>query len=221
MVQHISAGQQSEGVEYRIIRPDGEVRVLRGKGELACGKSGQPRILCGTVHDITDSKQTAQALAESRTMLQLVLDTIPERVFWKDTSLRFLGCNTLFAHDAGFATPDELIGKDDFAMGWREQAPRYQRDDLQVITSGVSRLNYGEPQTTPEGRHIWLRTSKMPLRDIHDTIIGMLGVYEDITARKDAEVEREQLCVQYNTRPRNSTPRFPPWRTASSFMGRC
>ena len=51
-------------------------------------------------------------------MLQLIIESIPVRVFWKDRDLRYMGCNTLFARDAGLSQPEQLLGKDDFAMGW-------------------------------------------------------------------------------------------------------
>ncbi len=67
-------------------------------------------------------QETAQRLEQSRNMLQLIIESIPVRVFWKDRDLRYMGCNTLFARDAGFNQPQQLLGQDDFAMGWREQA---------------------------------------------------------------------------------------------------
>ena len=121
-------------------------------------------------------------------LLTEILEQIPVRVFWKDAELRYLGCNVLFARDAGFASPEEVIGKDDFQMAWREQAGAYRADDLKVITSGQPKLDYEELQTSSDGRTIWLRTSKVPLRDDAGKIIGMLGVYEDITTRKQSEL---------------------------------
>jgi len=147
-----------------------------------------------------DLRERELALARSNELLQLVLDTIPVRVFWKDRDLRYLGCNRLFAQDSGLAGPDHLIGLDDFAMGWRDQAEAYRADDAAVIESGTARVNYEEPQTTPSGQQIWLRTSKLPLRDLDGTIIGVLGTYEDITEEKRREERERQLQteVQHN-----------------------
>ncbi len=63
------------------------------------------------------------------------------------------------------------------------------------MMSGMPKLHYEEPQTTPEGTHLWLRTSKIPLRDASQRIIGILGVYEDITERKHEQQERERLLA--------------------------
>jgi len=129
-------------------------------------------------------------------MLQLVLDTIPVRIFWKDTSLKYLGCNLSLARDAGREKPGDLIGDTDDHMAWAEQAELYTADDRAVISSGQARIGYEEPQTTPAGEKIWLRTTKVPLRDASGNIIGVMGTYEDITARKIAENERTRLIMQ-------------------------
>jgi len=150
--------------------------------------------------DITDRKRAEAALRASRNLLQAVLDTIPTRVFWKDRDLRYLGCNQSFARDAGARSPDEIIGLDDYRLGWREQADLYRQDDLRVLESGEPKIGYEEPQTTPEGNRIWLQTSKIPLRDPDGSVFGVLGTYQDITARKQIEEElarhRDQLEVR-------------------------
>jgi PAS domain S-box-containing protein len=149
---------------------------------------GEPHLLL-LIGDITERKQAEMALQESRQMLRSVLDNIPVRVFWKDTEGRFLGSNQPFAGDAGFGSPEALIGRNDHDMGWKDQADLYRADDRQVIASGIPKLQYEEPQTTPAGTRLWLRTSKIPLRDLEGRIIGILGTYEDITERKRAEEE--------------------------------
>jgi len=126
-------------------------------------------------------------LAATASLLQNIITSIPSRVFWKDRDSRLMGCNTLFAQDAGFSGPEEIIGKTDAEMGWSEQADLYRADDQAVMASGAAKLAYEEPQTTPAGDTIWLRTSKVPLRDEHDAVNGVLGVYEDITEQKATE----------------------------------
>ena len=156
----------------------------------------------GVFWDITGRKRAQAALqknqrqlAEVNQMLQVVMDTIPARIFWKNKDLVYLGCNHLFAKDAGQKSPEDIIGETDHDLGWREQAELYRKDDMEVMRSGNSKLGYEEPQTTPEGKQIWLRTSKVPLRDINNRIIGILGTYEDITERKRAEDELQKLAA--------------------------
>jgi PAS domain S-box-containing protein len=125
-----------------------------------------------------------RALTESRSFLRTIINAVPMRVFWKDRELRYLGCNPLFAKDAGKASPEDVLGKDDTQMGWAKNAPLYQADDRAVMQTGVPRLGYEEQQTTPDGQSIWLRTSKVPLKDEHGHTIGIVGIYDDVTEQR-------------------------------------
>jgi PAS domain S-box-containing protein len=122
-------------------------------------------------------------------LLRDIIEGVPIRIFWKDRDGRFLGCNSLFARDAGFSAPEDLVGKTDFDMGWKEQAELYRSDDARVMDAGEAILNYEEPQDGPDGAMRWLRTSKVPLRNDAGDVIGILGIYEDITAQKQVEDE--------------------------------
>jgi two-component system, cell cycle sensor histidine kinase and response regulator CckA len=159
---------------------------------------GQKLIFC-VCRDITQRKQMEHELRESRRVLQAVLNSIPARVFWKDKNLHYLGCNTSFARDAGFEKPEDIIGKDDYVMGWRDQADLYMADDRKVIESGNSKLQIEEPQTTPSGEQIHLLTSKVPLRNATGEIVGVLGTYLDITDRKRAEQALQDSEAKYRT----------------------
>jgi len=151
-----------------------------------------PNCLLGVSLDITERIKAEESTLASKKMLDDVLNTIPVRVFWKDLEGNYLGCNQLFANDAGRKKPEDLIGDNDFNMGWVEQAELYRNDDKLVIETGTPKINYEEPQSTPEGNTIWLRTSKFPLRDKEGLIYGVLGTYEDITKQKKAEEALEE-----------------------------
>jgi PAS domain S-box-containing protein len=134
-----------------------------------------------------ERRRAEEALRASQQITEGIINAIPIRVFWKDKNLVYLGCNEVFARDAGFADPRDIIGKVDSQLGWRDQAESYSKDDRQVIASGDSRSLIEEPQTTPEGKTITLLTSKTPMRNSDGEIDGVLGTYIDITERKKAE----------------------------------
>lgn len=131
-------------------------------------------------------------------LLTDVVENVPIRIFWKDRAGHYLGCNTLFARDAGLSHPAELIGKTDYDMGWKDQAELYRADDASVMESGIPRLDYEEPQTTPDGKDIWLRTSKVPLRNAQNEVVGILGVYDDITVHKRTAATISRMNNLYN-----------------------
>jgi len=147
-------------------------------------------------------KEIASKLEEERQesyqLLKTIIDIAPIRIFWKDRDLRYLGCNQIFANDAGLKDPKDLIGKNDFELSWKDQAELYQSDDRKVLQNGIPKLFFEEPQTTPDGNTIWLSTSKVPLRNAHGEIIGLLGMYEDITNSKTSQIalQREKHTAQ-------------------------
>lgn len=130
--------------------------------------------------------ESEKLMAETKNMLQLVLDTIPARIFWKGLDFKYLGCNRLVAMDAGLSSPDQLIGLTDFDMPWKEQAGLFRTDDENIINSEKSKINFEERLTKNDGTILWLNTTKVPLKDIEGKIIGILGTWEDITDRKKA-----------------------------------
>jgi diguanylate cyclase (GGDEF)-like protein/PAS domain S-box-containing protein len=130
-------------------------------------------------------------------MLQTILNTIPQRVFWKDRNCTYVGCNRAFATDAGLNSPAQIVGKSDFDLVWSETAEVYRTDDKLVMDQGSGKLGYEEIQDRPDRGRVWLRTSKLPLWDREGNVTGVIGTYEDITGRKVAE-DRVQYLAYYD-----------------------
>ncbi|QIR41086.1 PAS domain S-box protein [Tolypothrix sp. PCC 7910] len=183
-------------LEYEIVCKDGTILPVLISATAVKDPGGNYIYNRATMFDIREQqaalrerKQAELELQESRTMLRLVLDTIPQRVFWKDCESRYIGCNPSFANDYQL-TPDEIIGKTDLELPWAEWAHLYRADDAFVINTKIAKLGYEEPTINLNGDQVWLRTSKVPLTNSAGEVIGILGSYEDITERKQAE---EQL----------------------------
>ncbi len=135
---------------------------------------------------------------DARSILRMVLDAIPQRIFWKDREGRYLGANRPFAHDAGVDSPEELLGKTDFDLPWKGLAAAYVEDDQRVMESGRPSYGYEEPLTRADGSTVWLRTSKIPIRNGNGAVVGVLGSYEDITEQREAKraLERSEESVR-------------------------
>ncbi|MDO9047059.1 MAG: EAL domain-containing protein [Methylobacter sp.] len=132
-------------------------------------------------------RQAESSLADSHHLLKMIIDTAPIRVFWKDTELRYMGCNPAFAKDAGKISAQDIVGKDDFQLAWKERAEYYRADDRRVMDSNIPKLAFEEQKIAPDGTSIWLRISKVPLQNEANETIGVLGIYEDITEQKYIE----------------------------------
>ncbi|HXN49206.1 MAG TPA: PAS domain-containing sensor histidine kinase, partial [Bryobacteraceae bacterium] len=142
-------------------------------------------------------RQQTSELRGSRQMLQLVLDHIPQRVFWKDCEGRFLGCNKACANDVGAPTPQDLVGKTVYDISqWRANADLYTADDRRVMDTGEEKIGYEEPIVGLDGEQRWARTSKVPLPGSIGGVVGILGTYEDITESKRTAEKLERYGVE-------------------------
>jgi PAS domain S-box-containing protein len=174
--------EQAFRFERQLKRKDGSLILV--ESSLAKLEDGR---LQAILWDITERKRLEEELYKSRQMLQLVFDNIPQRVFWKDKNLTFLGCNLPFANDIGLSSPSVIVGHTDFDHVSPEFAESYRKYDQSVIDTDTPMPAYEELQPTADGRQIWISTSRVPFHDRDGSVIGVLGTYEDISVRKQAE----------------------------------
>lgn len=152
------------------------------------------------VNDVTERKEGENRLATERNLLSTVIDTLPDFVFVKDINGRLLMDNSAHRSLLGVSSISEIIGKTDFDLFPRQFADQFFTDDQNVISTGESVIDVEEPIVDSEGNHRLLSTTKVPLRDLDGSIIGIVGVNRDITMRKRAE---EQLKI-YNAKLKQS-----------------
>ncbi len=127
-------------------------------------------------------------LRSSQGMLQLVMDNIPQFIFWKDKNSVYLGCNRNFAIAAGFDSPEDIVGKTDYDLPWKkEESDFYRQCDARVMETDTPEYHIIETQLQADGKQAWVDTNKIPLHDAEGQVVGILGTYEDITDRKLAE----------------------------------
>jgi PAS domain S-box-containing protein len=125
---------------------------------------------------------------EAHRVLENLVATIPYYVFWKDRDGRYLGCNQAFAEAAGFDSPAALTGKRDDQLPWTPEETRWLKEcDGRVMASGRAESFIEEAQLQTDGRKRWVSTCRVPLRDRDERVVGVLGIYHDITDRKELE----------------------------------
>ncbi|MEC4866986.1 MAG: PAS domain-containing protein, partial [Jaaginema sp. PMC 1078.18] len=139
--------------------------------------------------DVTARQQAEATLREKEQYLRLILDNIPQQVFWKDTHSVFQGCNSNWAKSIGLGNPDEIIGKtDEDLLHNPDDAVLYRRQDQEVLESGQPLLHYIEiKRRSRSTQPTWLDVSKIPILDNQNQPLGLIGVIEDISDRKLAE----------------------------------
>ena len=140
--------------------------------------------------EIAKHQRVEEALREREKMLSLVVNAVPQTIFWKDTDLVYVGCNEQFARSAGLPSPSCVVGKTDYDLPWRpDEIEGYRRDDREVMRLDRPKYHFTESQQQPDGSVATLDTTKIPLHADGGLVVGVLGVYEDITKR--TKIERE------------------------------
>jgi len=119
-----------------------------------------------------------------------VFERLPQRIFVKDTRSVFVFCTTNYARELDL-NPDQIVGKDDFALRPAEQAEIYRAEDREVLSTGAARTV--EEAYERSGRQRMVRTIKVPYRDEEGRIIGVLGTLDDITDEWTLRKEQRRL----------------------------
>ena len=139
--------------------------------------------------EIGERKQTEQQLAHERDLLNALLESSPDSIYFKDQQSRFLRISNSLAVFFGVKLPSEAEGKTDFDYFTDEHARPAFEDEQRIVNTGQHLVGIEEKETRPDGRVTWSSTTKMPLRDTLGHIIGTMGISRDITERKRTECE--------------------------------
>ncbi len=143
--------------------------------------------LAGLRRQVKKLKKTEETLLQERILLRTLIDNVPDGIYAKDTSCRKTLANLADVHTMGLQSEADVLGKDDFEIFPKNIAEGFFADDQSVIQTGIPVLNREEYFIDAEGRKHWLLTSKLPLKNKGDKIIGIVGIGRDITERKNAE----------------------------------
>ncbi len=141
-------------------------------------------------------KEARAELHEQEKFLRLVIDSLPELIFWKDTNSVYLGCNDKVVQLNQLKDSVDIVGKTDFDLVWKDLAADYRKDDSLVMSRDEPKIRIVEPIKQPDDTVRWHETNKIPLHDAQGQVIGVLGTAVDITERKHAE----ELIKEYNQR---------------------
>jgi two-component system sensor histidine kinase/response regulator len=187
--------QKSEyNFDHRIVRPDGSVRWVNENADFIEDPHGENHQLIGTVQDITERKLMEKALRDSKAFYQSLVQNLSQCIFRKDVNGKFTFANNRFCSSLDRSL-DEIIGKTDKDLYPEEFAEKYQNDDNFVIRTGQT-LSLVEKNMLPEGFCIFVEVVKSPIRDELGNILGIQGMFWDITKRIEEEEELKEAKEQ-------------------------
>jgi len=180
-------------VETKGYIKDFETRFQSKNGDIVYGLmsasllvlEGVPHILT-VVRDITVRKKAEESLAKEQFLINALMDSLTDHVYFKDLDSRFIRNNKSHVISFGLDDPDQVIGKSDFDF-FTEQAARQAYDDEQLIIRTGEPILKEEKLTRKDGSIVWFSAMKLPLHDHTGNIIGTFGISRDITERKKTE----------------------------------
>lgn len=136
--------------------------------------------------------------SQSQELLERIVDSFQIRMLWKDKDSRYIDCNQVFAEDAGFSCPADVIGKTEFDMPWKHDNAAYHlQTDHAIMESGEPILSFEQELSRAGNRKSWILTSKVPTRDSNGKVNGILVMYQDMTFIKDLDKERIKVNRAY------------------------
>jgi len=145
------------------------------------------RAVFAIARDVAGRQQAENALRESQQMLQLIMDTIPMSVFWKDKDSIYLGCNKTFIRECGLEQYEDVVGNNPYDLFPSDLAAAIIDRDQDVIRNNQPLFHFTQSHTKHDGSIGWREISKIPLRDKEGRAVGVLGVWRDITEQNRAE----------------------------------
>jgi PAS domain S-box-containing protein len=134
-----------------------------------------------------ERRRMEESLEHDRSLLQTLIDHVPDYIYVKDVQHRFLVANAALARRMGAATPEELLGKNDFDFYPKDVAEKYARDEDEIMHSETGIVNREESTLDRDGDIIWHLTTEVPFRNAAGEVLGLVGIGRNITARRVAE----------------------------------
>ncbi|MBL7221003.1 MAG: response regulator [Phycisphaerae bacterium] len=167
--------------ESQLVRADAETISVEISANMIDQTSRVAQIV---IRDTTERIRSAEELQTHKILLQNIVAHIPHFVFWKDTNMVYQGCNQNFAVTAGLESPRDIIGKSDHDLAWTSaEADIFRRNDLEVIAADTPVLDVEHTWRRGDGTEVTGLVSKVPLHGSGGKVIGVLGLFTDISER--------------------------------------
>jgi two-component system cell cycle sensor histidine kinase/response regulator CckA len=175
---------ESYNIEYRVKKKDGTYNYWWARGTALRDGKGNPYLWIGSVTDITERKQAEEALRASEQKYRTLIENVPQKIFLKDKNSVYISCNENYANDLKIKS-NEISGRSDYEFYQKELAEKYRTDDKKIMEEG--KTEEVEEIYVQNGQEVWVNTIKTPVKDEKGNVVGILGIFWDITERKQAE----------------------------------
>ena len=182
-------------IEKRYVRKDKTLVWVSVNMTVIHDAAGAPTRTIATIEDISERKRTEEALAREKHLLDSLISTIPDSIYFKDRESRFIRVSKAQAQHFGLDDPEQLVGKTDRDFFTPEHAEKAYADEQRIMATNQRLVGIEEKETWPGGRTNWVSSTKVPTYDASGRVVGLIGVSRDITERKRVEEELRRLLV--------------------------
>jgi len=132
-------------------------------------------------------------------LFQILLEQLPDAIYFKDLEHRFIRVNRTLASWYGLKDPAEAIGKKDADFFTPELAKSNDEAEAEILKTGIPRVDVEEKLVWPDGKVVWTASTRLPLRDSSGAVIGTFGIYRDIGPHLAAKREIRRAEALYRT----------------------
>jgi len=187
----VETGVPFQSAAFHYVDADADGGPLDQVLDLRAARLGDGYVL--SVRDVTEQRRADEAMVEQRALLEALMDNTPDHIYFKDADSRFTLISKATAESFGLRDASEVVGMTDFDFFTEEHARPAFEDEQAIIRTGVPVVDREERETRRDGRETWASTTKLVRTDPEGRIVGTFGISRDITARKRAEQELQDL----------------------------
>jgi PAS domain S-box-containing protein len=183
--QHLEE-KEGQVLETQVITKRGEIKDVAIKANVI--ELRGKKLIQGVFRDITERKQMEEKMTYERGLFNVLMDNMPDPIYFKDTKSRFIRVNRASCPGLGIKDPEEAIGMTDFDFAPEELAKQFYADDQMVMKSSKPIIGKEEVMIDKISRK-WYSATKVPIKDKNNKVLGLVGISRNITKLKEAEEE--------------------------------
>ena len=139
------------------------------------------------IQEMHEREEIEKTLKRETELMNILMDNIPDAIYFKDTKSRFIRINTALSKVLNIQVPEDAVGKTDAHFFSKVHAEEAKLDEKQIIRKGEPIIGKIEQDVRDDGWTRWVSTTKVPFRDVTNRIVGIVGISRDISDLKHAE----------------------------------
>ena len=177
----VLSGLDDEEIAFKALQAGAQDYLVKGQMD--------GRLLVRSIRYAIERKNIREALTKERDLLDALIQSLPDQIYIKDATGRFLRANNALARFFKVDSSDAVCGKSDFDFFPAAMAQPFHDEEQSIMRSGEAMINREACMTDKSGEKCWILTTKVPFRSQNGKILGTVGINRDVTKMKLAEEE--------------------------------